>query len=144
MKSFEASLVTCALLMSVACVSATFSNNCLQCICQVEGCGAEVGRCKNDSGSDSCGPYQIKNPYWNDCNEPGGDWRTCTKQKACSETCVRDYMSRYGTRCSGKANPTCQDYARIHNGGPQGCRRRSTIGYWNKVNACCRGKTGGC
>jgi len=136
-------VVICALLMSVAFVSADISDNCLQCICQVEGCEKEVGRCVMDQGSLSCGPYQIKNPYWIDCGEPGGDWQTCTKQFACSETCVRAYTRRYGTYCSGNPNPTCEVYARIHNGGPSGCKKSATIGYWNKVNACCNGK-GGC
>ena len=38
---------------------------------QVEsGCRA-IG-CVMDVGSLSCGPYQIKNPYWIDCGRPGG------------------------------------------------------------------------
>jgi hypothetical protein len=60
-------------------------------------------------------------------------------------------MGRYGTYCSGLANPTCKDYARIHNGGPYGCRtnanpttEKNLQAYWGRVNACCGTKSGGC
>ena len=53
-------------------------------------------------------------------------------------------MKRYGTYCTGGRAPTCQDYSRIHNGGPKGCQHASTVGYWNKVKQCCSSKPGGC
>jgi len=115
-------VVICALLMSVAFVSADISDNCLQCICQVEGCEKEVGRCVMDQGSLSCGPYQIKNPYWIDCGEPGGDWQTCTKQFACSETCVRAYTLATGP--TAPATPTR--------------RARSTLGSTTEARAAAR------
>lgn len=31
---------------------------------------------------------------------------------------------------------TCEDLARIHNGGPSGHTKKATLGYWNKVNEC--------
>ena len=73
-------------------------------------------------------------------------WRSCTKQMRCSQTCVRKYMGRYGDRCArraGRYRATCQDYARVHNGGPNGCRNSRTLGYWRKISACCR-RRGGC
>jgi len=118
-----------------------FTQNCLKCICEVEGCQGQVGKCRQDVGSLSCGPYQIKSPYYQDCSNNKPDWQACTKQMTCSENCVRSYMNRYAARC--QANPTCEVYARVHNGGPTGCRRTSTAGYWNKVNACCA-RRGGC
>ena len=39
---------------------------------QVEGCESQIGKCRMDMGSLSCGPYQIKSPYWIDCGSPGG------------------------------------------------------------------------
>uniref|UniRef100_UPI002348EE61 Lysozyme n=1 Tax=Hirudo medicinalis TaxID=6421 RepID=UPI002348EE61 len=116
-----------------------FTDSCLRCICKVEGCDSQIGKCGMDVGSLSCGPYQIKKPYWIDCGKPGGGYESCTKNKACSETCVRAYMKRYGTFCTGGRTPTCQDYARIHNGGPRGCKSSATVGYWNKVQKCLRG-----
>jgi len=53
-------------------------------------------------------------------------------------------MKRYGTVCTRGRAPTCQDYARIHNGGPNGCRSKYTVGYWKKVERCCASKSGGC
>ena len=54
---------------------------------------------------------------------------------ACSQTCVQNYMQRYGTYCTKGRTPTCQDYARIHNGGPNGCNNPNTLSYWRKVQA---------
>lgn len=38
---------------------------------QVEGCDPLIGKCREDAGSLSCGPYQIKEAYWVDCYKPG-------------------------------------------------------------------------
>jgi hypothetical protein len=45
----------------------------------------------------------------------------------------RAYMDRYATDdCLGR-HVTWEDIARIHNGGPNGYKKKSTIPYWNKV-----------
>ncbi|RNA33333.1 lysozyme [Brachionus plicatilis] len=108
---------------------------CLKCICNVES-NCRPLSCAMDGGSLSCGYYQIKEVYWIDCGRPGGSLTACSLDKTCSENCVKAYMKRYGTYCTGGRTPTCQDYARIHNGGPLGCKKDSTLTYWNKVNAC--------
>ena len=41
---------------------------------QVES-GCSAGGCHMDRGSLWCGPYQIKEPYWIDCGQPGGGMR---------------------------------------------------------------------
>ncbi|CAD5115039.1 DgyrCDS4060 [Dimorphilus gyrociliatus] len=130
------------LFLIIGTASAVFTNNCMKCICEVEGCESQIGKCRWDVNSDSCGPYQIKEGYWTDCGRPGGGWRVCTKQMACSETCVKGYMNRYGKFCTRGREPVCKDYAMIHNGGPTGCRK-NLINYWNKVQACCN-RVGGC
>jgi len=137
----EKIVIACVLLLVINCTSAALTTNCMKCICEVEGCEKNIGKCNYDVNSDSCGPYQIKNPYWIDCGKPGNDWRTCTKQLACSETCVQKNLNHYGPICNKK--PTCETYARVHNGGPNGCKYSSTVGYWEKVAACCR-KRGNC
>ena len=71
------------------------------------------------------------------------DWMSCTKQMTCSETCLQEYMRKYGTKCTGGLAPTCQDYARIHNGGPRGCTKENTMKFWTKVKQCCD-QIGGC
>jgi len=118
-----------------------FTYNCMKCICEVEGCESQIGVCRDDQGTPSCGPYQIKQPYYTDCSYGQSDWQSCTEQMGCSENCVQSYMNRYGSFC--QANPTCQVYARIHNGGPYGCQQDYTIDYWNRVSACCASR-GGC
>jgi len=67
--------------------------------------------------------------YWVDCGRPGDSLEACGKNKACSNQCIHAYMRRY---CTGGRAPTCEDYARIHNGGPIGCRESVTIPYWKK------------
>jgi len=64
-------------------------------------------------------------------------YRTCTTRMACSETCVRAYMDRYALTCTGGRPPTCEDVARIHNGGPSGCRSSATLRHWRRVRSCC-------
>ncbi|KAL3886284.1 hypothetical protein ACJMK2_026291 [Sinanodonta woodiana] len=106
------------------------SDQCLRCICMVESSCRPVG-CVMDVGSLSCGYYQIKLHYWKDCGSPGGDWKTCSDDYSCATTCVRNYMARYGHRYG--CPDTCKTYARIHNGGPLGCRSPFAHAYWRKV-----------
>ncbi|CAF2388977.1 unnamed protein product [Rotaria sp. Silwood2] len=128
-------IIVVVLLAITAATFAQINDKCLQCICKIESGCRPLG-CAWDVNSNSCGYYQLKNVYWIDCGKPGGSLEACSKDKACSEKCVRAYMQRYGTRCTGGRTPTCQDYARIHNGGPTGCQKSATVGYWNKVAAC--------
>jgi len=122
-------------------ITGIFTSNCMKCMCKIQGCESETGKCRNTTGTLNCGPYAITKPYYTDCSYGKPDWETCTKELACSETCVQSYMRRYAVRCD--PNPTCETYARVHSGGPQGCRRNFSIGYWNKVNRCCT-QAGGC
>ncbi len=128
-------LIICGLLFIVIAVNADIDDQCLACICQVESNCSPIG-CKWDVTSLSCGYYQLKKDYWTDCGSPGDSFETCAADKDCSEECVRAYMTRYAKRCTGGREPTCEDYARIHNGGPNGCKRSSTDGYWAKVSNC--------
>jgi hypothetical protein len=107
-------------------------NRCLDSICKQEGCESQIGKCRMDNGSQSCGPFQIKESYWKDCGSPGGDWQTCTKEMDCSRQCVSQYMNRYGSSTDGHS-PTCGDFGRIHNGGPSGGSKGSTQNYGESV-----------
>ncbi|XP_033751761.1 lysozyme-like [Pecten maximus] len=111
------------------------SAKCLSCICQVES-GCRAIRCAWDVNSNSCGYFQLKDVYWQDCGMPGGSLEVCAADLHCSSGCVQRYMSRYigGSGCA----PNCESYARIHNGGPTGCRQGYTLNYWTRVqNAGC-------
>ncbi|KAI3385204.1 hypothetical protein SNEBB_001946 [Seison nebaliae] len=115
--------------------NAAISSTCMKCICKIES-GCRALPCAFDVNSLSCGYYQIKEAYWIDCGRPGGSWKSCSLSKSCADSCVKKYMARYGTFCTKGRTPTCSDYARIHNGGPYGCRSSATLGYANKVKHC--------
>lgn len=59
-------------------------------------------------------------------------FKACANDYTCASNCVRAYMKRYigGSGCPAN----CESYARIHNGGPRGCRYPSTLRYWEKVH----------
>lgn len=113
-----------------------FDSACLSCICEVESGCKPIG-CHMDVGSLSCGYYQIKKPYYTDCHSPGSGWQACSDDFKCATTCVQNYIGRYYKHCTGYATPECcEDAARIHNGGPKGCQKSATLGYWKKVQTC--------
>ncbi|XP_033116749.1 lysozyme-like [Anneissia japonica] len=119
----------------------TVPADCLQCICIVESnCQMPNPVCSMDVGSLSCGPYQIKEAYWIDARLKGGSldgsWKNCTKTFDCSERAVQGYMARYAISSRLGHQPTCEDFARIHNGGPNGFKNPNTLGYWAKVQKC--------
>ena len=104
-----------------------------------------------ESGGDPCaigdngrslGAYQIMEAYYNDAlqyNPRLGDGgRTYTDiwgigSEAYSEQVIASYMGRYATSERLGRQPTNEDIARIHNGGPNGFRRDSTLPYWERV-----------
>ncbi|VDP49297.1 unnamed protein product [Heligmosomoides polygyrus] len=118
--------------------------DCLQCICNKESFGCRPLGCRMDRGSYSCGYYQIKKNYYIDCGTPGrrgGEdletaWKRCADDYSCASNCVRSYVNRYKYRCSSIGANSCQAMARLHNGGPSGCQRSSTLPYWNSIKAC--------
>lgn len=108
------------------------ADDCLECICKLESNCKPIG-CRMDVGSLSCGYFQIKEPYYQDCGQPKPElgWKRCSDDLTCSATCVQNYMKRY-VKWSG-CKPNCETYAREHGGGPKGCTRNSTLWYWNKL-----------
>ena len=50
-----------------------------------------------------------------------------------SEKVMQAYMNKYATKRRLGHEPTDEDIARIHNGGPNGYREQGTMAYWNKV-----------
>ena len=75
------------------------------------------------------GPYQITYAYWLDSNVKG-EWKLC-KQKAYAEKVMLAYWKRYDHKAL--KNKDLEILARIHNGGPRGYEKESTIPYWEKV-----------
>ncbi len=93
----------------------------------------ESGRGKSlvGDGGKAIGPYQIWREYWQDAVEYdpsiGGKYEDCMN-KAYSERIIRAYWARYAPK-----GATVEQLARLHNGGPRGYKRSSTVKYWNKI-----------
>ena len=106
-----------------------------------------------ESGGDPCaigdngrslGAYQIMEAYYTDAlqyNPRLGDGgQTYTDvwgigSEAYSELVIASYMGQYATSEILGRQPTNEDIARIHNGGPNGFRQDSTLPYWERVMA---------
>jgi hypothetical protein len=77
------------------------------------------------------GPYQIHYSYWLNAiqhdSSIGGCYSNCMNREY-SEKIVLAYWNRYAPR-----NASDEILARIHNGGPNGHKKQSTISYWKKV-----------
>jgi len=90
-----------------------------------EGLGA-VG----DNGN-AIGPYQIWSAYYADAKEYdasiAGTYEDVKDDKVLSEKVVKAYICRYLPK-----NGSMEDAARIHNGGPKGHKKKSTLGYLKK------------
>ena len=89
-------------------------------------------------GGDSIGRYQIQHAYWLDAVERsglGGRYEN-VRDKDYAEKIMLAYFRRYAPEALGSGD--WERLARIHNGGPTGHQRDSTLPYWNKVKAVLR------
>ena len=86
-----------------------------------------------NSGSGAYGMYQIRMPYLSDANEAMGTDYTLDDmldpEKA--ELVVRAYLTKWGSKFAERHGrlPTDEELARMHNGGPRGAERQSTLKY---------------
>lgn len=87
-------------------------------------------------GGKAIGVYQIWEVYWKDAVEfdptIGGSYRDCY-DPVYADRVVRAYLRRYATESRLGRSPTPMDVCRIHNGGPNGFKKNSTISYWERV-----------
>lgn len=87
-------------------------------------------------GGKALGPYQIHRIYWLDAVEfdksIGGKY-TDVKNKDYAEKVILAYWKRYATKRRIGREVSDEDRARIHNGGPNGFKKKATIPYWKKV-----------
>ncbi len=106
---------------------------------QVESGGKEnaVG-----DGEKAIGPYQIHRSYYDDAvranpslKDNGKTYEDCkgVGSTAYSEDVISSYMGKYATEGRLGREPTDEDIARIHNGGPNGYKNSATETYWQKV-----------
>lgn len=86
-------------------------------------------------GGRAYGCLQMHAGYVQDAAEYAGeDWKH--KDAFCRETSIDiflAYMARYATYERLGRAVTAEDVARIHNGGPNGWKKKSTDAYWHKV-----------
>ena len=88
-----------------------------------------LGPIVGDGGA-ALGPLQIHRGYHLDSGVDGA-YSNCSSL-AFSKRVVRGYMARYATKRRLGRNPTPVDIARIHNGGPNGYKKKATLGYAKK------------
>ena len=104
---------------------------------------AAIAEVESENGKTSDNVYQLTISYVVDVNNirinKGQSWFyfiDCA-DRAKSKRMMLTYWRHYGEqyrRTTGK-NPTAEVLARIHNGGPDGWRKESTLKYWHKVKA---------
>ena len=84
------------------------------------------------------GPLQIRQPYCDDVNRAFGTKHKAEDMLGNKELSVwvyTKYMELYATEANIGGPVTDEHRARIHNGGPSGFKRASTLEYWNKVKS---------
>ncbi len=86
--------------------------------------GAIVG-----DGGRALGPYQIHRAYWAD-SRVGGQYEQVAHEPYARRV-VTAYLTRYAREAI--ANGDLETLARIHNGGPRGHQRATTLNYWHRV-----------
>jgi len=80
-------------------------------------------------GGKALGPFQVWRVYWLDSRVPGRYEQV--RDAAYARKVVLAYWQRYCPKAL--ASGDAETLARVHNGGPSGHRRASTLGYWSKV-----------
>ena len=82
------------------------------------------------------GPYQILECYWIDALEHdptiGGKYEDVLN-KEYAERVILTYWDRYAIEERLGRKPTDEDRARMHNKGPNGYKKDSSIPYWIKI-----------
>jgi hypothetical protein len=82
------------------------------------------------------GPYQIHEAYWRDAVQAdptlGGSYQDC-RRRDYAERVIAAYMQRWAA--DAWASGDAETIARVHNGGPDGARKDSTLRYWERVRA---------
>ena len=104
----------------------------LAAMCEVE----SNGDCSKIGKVGELGCYQILEPYWFDTLEHdpsiGGEYEDVLN-KEYSEKVIYAFWDRYATEERLGRPVTDEDRARMHNKGPNGYKKDSSIPYWIKV-----------
>ena len=112
---------------------------------------AAIAQVESDNGKTSNNVYQIRPAYLKDVNRiiaetykvdgmpvhPAYFYPNEVYVRSASELMMKVYWEHYGYLYYKRTAtlPTAEVLARIHNGGPNGWRKESTLKYWHKVKA---------
>ena len=106
----------------------------------------ETGDCADPllavgDGGRSIGPYQIMESYYADALQfdptlPSYESLQGPDGFSNSERVMQAYSNRYTTEARLGRKPTFEDFARNHNGGPNGYKKESTTRYFERVKKC--------
>ena len=127
-------LLSCLAMVSTLEGSGMDSSSCklLDAICKIE----SNGDCSKIGKVGELGCYQIRECFWIDALEHdpsiGGVYEDVIDREY-AEKCILAYWDRYATEKRLNRPVTDKDRARMHNGGPNGHKKTSTIKYWNKI-----------
>ena len=102
----------------------------LDAIRQVESAGND--RAVGDAGR-SIGPYQIGLAYWRDGGGDPGRYLGDAWSAAACEVVMLTYWRRHCPAAMRTGD--FETLARVHNGGPRGATKPSTLPYWRRVRA---------
>ena len=98
-----------------------------------------VAMVESDNGLTSDNVYQLEEVYIRDVERISGLRFSVDAKynRAASETIMCIYLSHYGKVYERKTGnkATYEVLARIHNGGPDGWKKKSTERYWEKVKS---------
>eukprot|EP00058_Branchiostoma_floridae_P008438 XP_002593926.1 hypothetical protein BRAFLDRAFT_98225 [Branchiostoma floridae] len=125
MQSAVITVVLVVILSLAGALAGYVPDRCMDCMCRVlsRGCRMPSPPCElQGPGFLVCGPYQISKAYWKDARTMGKDL-----MEGGSELFVLGH------------DPTCEDFARIHKGGPLGYSNDATLQYWESVARCLQG-----
>lgn len=99
-----------------------------------------IAAVESHRGATSANVYQLTQIYVDDVSRISGQpvtLKQATESDAMARCCISTYWRHYGHwyyRVTGRV-ADAETLARIHNGGPDGWRRMSTLAYWRKVKA---------
>ncbi|XP_013792023.1 lysozyme 2-like [Limulus polyphemus] len=117
------------------------TRECFDCICE-----ASTGCNINQGCNTYCGPYLISYAYWIETDQPGrtgnknlyDDFTSCVKKKECAEETIQSYMKIWAKNCVKNKEINCNDVARIHKTGRNGCNGTwfESTQYWRLFQDC--------
>lgn len=128
-------LIIILLMAVLTTVHAKEHDSLLAAIRTVESSNRKVAK-DGDNGK-SIGHYQIGKLYFKDAAQQNPDLGiykySDVRKEHVAVAVIRAYWAKYATREHLGHEPTDKDRARLHNGGPDGCKKQSTLKYWKKI-----------